>query len=89
MGAGFKPWNFCLSTEVSPPFVAEMKLLTKDCFQYNFITFACSCNTLQKKKKKKVGARSSNDMLLRSEAASDLDNPADRFINIQLVTQSL
>lgn len=39
--------------------------------------------------KENVGTRSSTDMLLRSEVASDLDNPADRFINIQLVTQSL
>lgn len=45
-------------SEVSPPFVVEIKLLTKDSFQYNFISPA---------------------MFLRSEAASVLDNPADRI----------
>lgn len=85
MGAEFKSIHFCLSTEVSLPFVVEMKLLIKTVFnKISFLLFVTAIHY-----KENVGARSSTDMLLRAEAASDLDNPADRLINIQLVTQSL
>lgn len=70
-------------SEVSPPFVIEMKLLTV----FNIISVLLLVTAIYYTEN--VGTRSSTDMLLRSEVASDLDNPADRFINIQLVTQSL
>lgn len=81
MGAEFKSRHFCLSTEVSLPFVVEMKLLIKTVFDIiSFLLFVTAIHY-----KENIGARSSTDMLLRAEAASDLDNPADRLTSSWLL----
>lgn len=81
-GEGLEPANSCLSAKLRSALLlwVEVKPLMR---LSSFIPFACYCNIQQSKHCNKLYQHAPG-----SEAASDLQNAADRAIKIQLVTQS-